>query len=53
MTKSEAWKIVGRQPLKMVRRMHKALSLHPWNNTAEETQRLVACRVILDTIDGL
>ena len=45
MTFSEANKIIGAQPAWAV---VKALSLHPWLNTAEETKRLEAARTVLD-----
>ena len=47
MTFSEANKIIGAQPAWAVQAMAKALSLHPWLNTAEETKRLEAARIVL------
>ena len=47
MTFSEANKIIGAQPAWAVQAMVKALSLHPWLNTAEETKRLEAARIVL------
>ena len=48
MTLSEANKIMGAQSAWAVQAMVKALSLHPWLNTAEETKRLEAARTVLD-----
>lgn len=47
MTIDEAKKIIGNQPRWAVRNMAKALSLHPWLNTAAEARRLEAARVVL------
>ena len=47
MTFSEANKIIGAQPAWAVQAMVKALSLPPWLNTAEETKRLEAARIVL------
>jgi hypothetical protein len=44
---SEARRILGNQPASAIRAMVKALSLHSWNNTAAETQRLAAARFVL------
>ena len=49
MTIDQAKKIIGRQPLWALRNMKRALSLHPWLNTAAENQRLEAAKVILSS----
>lgn len=49
MTKDEARKIVGNQSPTCLRNMVKALSLHPWLNTAEEKKRLEAAKILLST----
>ena len=49
MTIEQAKKILGRQPLWALRNMKRALSLHPWLNTAAENQRLEAAKVILSS----
>jgi len=47
-TKEEARKIVGRSCHGVfLRNMHKALSIHRWDNTAEEELRLkAACKLL-------
>tara|TARA_R110002020_G_scaffold31877_3_gene98798 strand:- start:2591 stop:2749 length:159 start_codon:yes stop_codon:yes gene_type:complete len=47
MTYSEAKQICGKQPSWALRNMVKALSLHPWLNTASDNKRLVAAKLIL------
>ena len=47
MLMNEAKKIVGNQPMYVIKNMHKALSLHSWGNTPEENKRLEACKIIL------
>ena len=47
MTLAEAEKIVGRQPTWALRNMVLALKMHTWLNTAEETERLKAARMVL------
>ena len=47
MTVAEAKRIVGNQPMNCIINMKFALSLMPWLNTAEDTKRLEACKVII------
>ena len=47
MTLEEAKMIVGRQPTWALRNMVLALKMHTWLNTAEETERLKAARMVL------
>lgn len=47
MTTAEAKKITGNQPLWALKNMAKALSMHPWLNTAEDDRRLEAAKVLL------
>ena len=49
MTIEQAKKILGRQPRWAIKNMNRALSLHPWLNTAAENQRLAAAKVILSS----
>ena len=49
MTIEQAKKILGRQPRWAIKNMNRALSLHPWLNTAAENQRLEAAKVILSS----
>lgn len=51
MTYSEAKKICGKQPTWALRNMIKALSLHPWLNTASDDKRLEAAKLILKGSD--
>ena len=46
MTKDEARRILGNQPAQALRNMATALSLHPWNNTAEDWKRCEALRTL-------
>lgn len=47
MTIEEAKKIVGNQPKWALKNMVKALSMHSWLNTPEETKRLEAGKLLL------
>lgn len=47
MTLLQALDIVGQRPRWELLAMRRALSMHQWLNTFEETQRLAAVRVIL------
>ena len=47
MTFDQALEIVGRRPRWELLAMRRALSLHMWLNTAEETKRLAAVKVLL------
>ena len=47
MTIEEAKKIVGNQPKWAIKNMVKALSMHPWLNTEQEKQRLLAAKIVL------
>jgi hypothetical protein len=47
MTREEAKKITGNQPIWALKNMAKALSMCPWLNTAEEDRRLEAAKVLL------
>lgn len=47
MTIEEAKKIVGNQPKWALKNMVKALSIHSWWNTPEETKRLEAGKLLL------
>ena len=47
MTRDEALKIIGNQPLWAVRNMAKALSMLPWLNTEADKLRLKAARVFI------
>ena len=47
MTLSQAQKIIGNQPTWAVQNMIKALSIHSWMNTAEDSKRLEAARIVL------
>ena len=49
MTIEQAKKILGRQPRWAIKNMKRALSLHPWLNTAAENQRLEAAKVIFNS----
>jgi len=44
---ADAKKIVGNQPRYALRNMVKALSMSPWLNTAADTQRLEAAKILL------
>jgi uncharacterized membrane protein len=44
MDAKRACKIIGNQPMWAIKNMAKALSLHSWNNTAEENERLEAAK---------
>ncbi len=46
MTYQEAKNITGNQPRWALRNMIKALSMHPWLNTAEDVERLKAAKII-------
>ena len=46
MTIEEAKKISGNQPYWALRNMVKALQMHPWLNTEEETKRLHAAKLV-------
>ena len=48
MTKNEAQKITGRQPVWALRNMVRALEMCPWLNTAEEDNRLNAAKILLE-----
>lgn len=47
MTKAEAQSIVGRPSTHILQNMAFALSLHSWNNTADDWTRLHAAVVVL------
>jgi hypothetical protein len=47
MTYKEAEKIIGNRSRWEIKHMVKALSLHSWLNTSEETKRLEAAKIIL------
>tara|TARA_R110000822_G_scaffold21795_2_gene69081 strand:+ start:350 stop:496 length:147 start_codon:yes stop_codon:yes gene_type:complete len=47
MTRAEAKKITGNQPLWALKNMALALAMYPWLNTAEEDRRLEAAKVLL------
>lgn len=47
MTVIEAKAIVGNQPISALKNMVKALSLHPWHNTAEDKLRLAAAQIVI------
>ena len=47
MTYDEANKIAGNQPRTCLRNMAQALSLHTWNNAADDWLRLEAALVVL------
>jgi hypothetical protein len=47
MTLREAKKSVGNQPKWAIKNMVKALSLHSWQNTPEENERLAAGKLVL------
>ena len=47
MTIEEAKKIVGNRPKWELKNMVKALSMHSWLNTPEETKRLEAGKLLL------
>lgn len=47
MTLDEAKKIVGNQPTWVLPNLIKALSIHAWQNTPEETLRLEASKIVL------
>ena len=49
MSIDQARAIVGNRAKWELQAMRKALSMHPWLNTAEENQRLQAVRVILSS----
>tara|TARA_R110000737_G_scaffold77804_1_gene109024 strand:+ start:504 stop:677 length:174 start_codon:yes stop_codon:yes gene_type:complete len=52
MTKDEAKKITGRQPVWALRKMVLALELCPWLNTADDDKRLSAAKVLLEIYPG-
>jgi hypothetical protein len=47
MSIDQARAIVGNRAKWELQAMRKALSMHQWLNTAEENQRLAACKVLL------
>jgi hypothetical protein len=47
MTPSEARQIIGNQPEWAVRNMAFALTLHSWNNSPDDWQRLEAAVIVL------
>ena len=47
MTLSEAKLLVGNQPKWALRNMRRALEMLPWNNSANDWQRLEACYTVL------
>lgn len=47
MTLAQAQKIVGRQPAYALKNMVKALQMAPYLNTAAETERLAAAKIVL------
>ena len=47
MTLDEAIRIVGNQPRKLIQKMVRALSMHPWLNTPEENKRREAGQKVL------
>mgnify|MGYP003150116238 CR=1 FL=1 len=47
MTIEEAKKIVGNQSKRTLKNMVIALSMHPWLNTEQEKQRLLAAKIVL------
>jgi hypothetical protein len=44
MDAKRACTIIGNQPMWAIKNMAKALSMHSWNNTTEENERLEAAR---------
>lgn len=51
MTYLQALEIVGRRPRWELLAMRRALSMHAWLNSAEESQRLAAVKVLLKGTD--
>ena len=46
MTKEEALKIIGRQPMWAIHNMILALEMSPWLDTSDEDKRLQAAKVL-------
>jgi hypothetical protein len=47
LTLDEAIRIVGNQRMGTIKKMVRALSMHPWLNTPEEIKRLEAGQMVL------